>query len=32
MDELQDLHADRANICFWNLEPEGEGRDPVKLA
>ena len=25
MDELEDLHADRTNICFTTMEAEGEG-------
>ena len=32
MGESEDLQADRTNICFTNVEAEGKGRDPVKLA
>ena len=31
MDDLEDLHTDRTNICFTTIEAEGEGCDPVKL-
>ena len=31
MDKLEDLHADRINLCFTTMEA-GEGWDPVKLA
>ena len=29
MDELEDLHSDRTNVCFTTMEAEGEGWDPV---
>ena len=33
MDELEDLHTDRKDICFFTtMEAEGEGWDPVNLA
>ena len=32
MDNLEDLHTDRTNICFITMEAEGKGWDPVKLA
>ena len=32
MDELEDLHTDRKNICFTTLRTKGEDWDPVKLA
>ena len=33
MDELEDLHTDRANICFFTtVEAKGESWDPLKPA
>ena len=31
MDELEDLHTDRTNICL-TMEAESESKDPIKLA
>ena len=30
MAQLEDLHADQTNLCFYRYE--GEGWEPVKLA
>ena len=32
MDELEDLHTNRTNICFTTMEAEGEGWFPAKIA
>ena len=31
MDELEDLHADRTNLCFTFMKTQGEVLDPVML-